>query len=151
MLELEKKFLNKCTGYQNLGFFSPFFFYSLSISNDFFSFFTEVDSLYDADFVGNIEGIVVPREPNVRLLQTAWSVEGVDLCNINVVKFLNRCLDLIFVGHCVNDEDESVIVLDLLHRRFGRQWVFDDIYGIHTVKGKEKIIIEKIIRGISQI
>lgn len=41
--------------------------------------------------------------------------ERVDFGHIDVVQFLDGVLDLVLVGFDVNNEDQSVVVLDLLH------------------------------------
>lgn len=43
--------------------------------------------------------------------------ECVDLGALNVVHAVDCCLDLALVGACVDDEDEGVVVLNLLHGR----------------------------------
>lgn len=41
---------------------------------------------------------------------------------------------MVLVGTSVNDEDQSIVVFDLLHRSFGSQRVLDDVESIHAVK-----------------
>ena len=67
--------------------------------------------------------------------------EGVDLGDVDIVQLLDGSLDLVLVGLDVADEDEGVVVLDLLHRRLGRQGVLDDVVRVHPAK-----IIEFSIR-----
>jgi hypothetical protein len=43
--------------------------------------------------------------------------QGVDLLNLDTVQTLNSRLDLGLVGALVNDEDQGVVILNLLHRR----------------------------------
>ena len=57
--------------------------------------------------------------------------EGVDFSHVDVVQLLDRGLDLVLVGLDVDEEDQGVIVFDLLHRRFGRQRVLDDVVSVH--------------------
>lgn len=47
--------------------------------------------------------------------------ESVDLEGLDIVQFLHSILDLALVGLDVNDEYESVVLLDLLHSGFGVQ------------------------------
>ena len=60
--------------------------------------------------------------------------EGVDLGDVDVVQLLDRGLDLVLVRLDVADEDERVVVLDLLHRRLGRQGVLDDVVRVHPAR-----------------
>lgn len=53
--------------------------------------------------------------------------EGVDLEGINVVELLEGLLDLGLVGLDVDDEDEGVVLLHLLHGALGVQGVHDDL------------------------
>jgi hypothetical protein len=86
-----------------------------------------VQRLDDADFVGNIEGIVVWLQSHVRLLLTIRPDERVDLGHLDAVELADGHLDLRLVGTLVNDEDERVVVLDLLHRGLCRQRELDDL------------------------
>ena len=65
-----------------------------------------------------------------------------DLCahllNIDVVEFLNGLLDLVLVGLDIDDEDERVVVLDLLHRGLGRQRVLDDRECVQLAAGRSR-------------
>ena len=47
------------------------------------------------------------------------------LLDLDFVHLLHGSADLWLVGLDVDDEDERVVVFDLLHRRFGREWVLD--------------------------
>lgn len=58
--------------------------------------------------------------------------QGVDLDAVNIVKLLQAGLDLGLVGADVNDEDESVVLLHLLHGALGVQGVNNDAVGIET-------------------
>ncbi len=58
--------------------------------------------------------------------------EGVDLDGVNVVQLLQSLLDLALVGLDVDDEDEGVVLLDLLHGTLGVEGVQDDVVGIHA-------------------
>ena len=57
--------------------------------------------------------------------------ESVDLGDVDIVQLLDGSLNLMLVGLDVADEDERVVVLDLLHRRLGRQGVLDDVVRVH--------------------
>lgn len=75
--------------------------------------------------------------------------EGVNLSDINVVKFLHRLPDVVLVGAGVHDEHKGVVVLNLLHGSLSCQGVLDDVVGVHTAiyticrkqKCAEKVII----------
>jgi hypothetical protein len=56
------------------------------------------DSLDDADLVGNVEGVIVGGQANVRLLLTVGAHQGVHLGHVDVVQLLHRRLDLVLVG-----------------------------------------------------
>lgn len=53
--------------------------------------------------------------------------QGVDLDGINVVELLQSSLDLGLVGLDVDDEDEGVVLLNLLHGALGVERVDDDL------------------------
>ena len=58
--------------------------------------------------------------------------ESVDLEAINVVELLQGLLDLSLVGLDVDDEDEGVVLLHLLHGALGVERVDDDLVLIKT-------------------
>ena len=58
----------------------------------------------------------------------------VDFGNLDVVELLHCDLDLRLVSALVDDEDEGVVVFDLLHRRFSRQWIVDDLELVESAK-----------------
>lgn len=58
--------------------------------------------------------------------------QGVDLDAVNVVELLQAGLDLGLVGADVNDEDQSVVLLHLLHCALGVKRVNDDAVSIKT-------------------
>merc|ERR1712045_1053640 len=64
---------------------------------------------------------------DVGFLLTIRSDEGVDLGDVDVVQLLDCILDLRLVGALVDDEDEGVVVLNLLHGRLGCQGEFDNL------------------------
>lgn len=53
--------------------------------------------------------------------------QGVDLEGVNVVQLLQGSLDLGLVGLDIDDEDEGVVLLNLLHGRLGVERVDDDL------------------------
>lgn len=56
--------------------------------------------------------------------------EGVDLDGVDVIELLQGLLDLSLVGQSVDDEDEGVVLLDLLHGALGVERVDDDLVSI---------------------
>ena len=53
--------------------------------------------------------------------------QGVDLDGVNIVQLLQSSLDLTLVGLDIDDEDEGVVLLDLLHGALGVKRVEDDL------------------------
>jgi len=58
--------------------------------------------------------------------------EGVDLEGGNIVHLLQGILDLALVGLDVNDEDEGVVLLDLLHGGLGVEGSLQDLVLVQT-------------------
>lgn len=58
--------------------------------------------------------------------------EGVDLNGVDVIQLLEGKLDLGLVGLDVDDEDEGVVLLNLLHGALGVERVHDDLVLIET-------------------
>lgn len=56
----------------------------------------------------------------------------VDLDGVNVVQLLESLLDLALVGLDVDDENQRVVLLDLLHRTLRVQRVQDDLVCVET-------------------
>ncbi|GIL82347.1 hypothetical protein Vretimale_11818, partial [Volvox reticuliferus] len=83
-------------------------------------------ALDDADLVGNVQGIIVGRKADVRLLLPIGPDQRIDLLGLNVVHAQHGILDLLLVGLKVNDEHQSVVVLNLLHRGLSCQRVLED-------------------------
>ena len=82
--------------------------------------------LDDTDTVSHIEGVVVGGQADVGLLLAVGADKGIDLLALNLVHLGHGVLNLAFVRFEVDDEDKSVVVLDLLHGRLGGERVFDD-------------------------
>lgn len=53
--------------------------------------------------------------------------QGVDLDGVNVVQLLNSSLDLALVGLDIDDEDQGVVLLDLLHGALSVERVQNDL------------------------
>lgn len=58
--------------------------------------------------------------------------ESVDLDGLHIVQGLERLLDLPLVCLGVDHEDKGVVLLNLLHRTLGVEWVDDDLSGIEA-------------------
>lgn len=58
--------------------------------------------------------------------------QGVDLDGVNIVKLLKSLLDLALVGLDVDNEDEGVVLLDLLHGTLGVQGVQNNLVEVQS-------------------
>lgn len=117
-------------------------------------------SLHEGQLVGgNVEGVDIGRKAGVGLLGTigARSLlglcrsrvepkhggnipdESVDLEGINVIELLKRLLDLGLVGLDVDDEDEGVVLLNLLHGALGVERANDDLVLIEARKMGDRL------------
>lgn len=61
------------------------------------------------------------------LVRNAIPDQGVDLDGVDIILLLERILDLPLVRLGVDDEDEGVVLLDLLHGTLGVQRVQEDL------------------------
>lgn len=59
--------------------------------------------------------------------------QGVDLNSGHVIQLLQSLLNLSLVCLDVDDENQSVILLDLLHGAFGVQWVNNHLVVIQSI------------------
>jgi hypothetical protein len=91
----------------------------------------DVDDLDDANLVSLIKSVVVPRQLDVCLLLSIGPDQGVDLGNVDLVQLLDGRLDVVLVGLSVYQEDQSVAVLNLLHRCFSGQRILNYIESVH--------------------
>merc|ERR1711973_230428 len=87
--------------------------------------------LYDSDLVGYIQSIVVSSKSYISFLQSMRSDQGVHLCYLYIIQLLYSEFDLRFTCANVAYEHEGVVIFDLLHRTFRRQWVTDHRELIH--------------------
>jgi len=90
------------------------------------AFIPKADRLDDANLVSGVESIVIGCKTNVSLLQTIGSNESVDSGSFNIIHALDGILDLMLVGLDVNDEDQSVVVLNLLHGALSCKRILQD-------------------------
>lgn len=104
------------------------------------------------DLVGNVQSVVVGGQSDVGLLPAVRSEgfvanqssahiptpildspdQSPDLGGLNIVQLLDGVLDLPLVALQVDDEDQGVVVLDLLHSALGVQRVLDDSELVHS-------------------
>lgn len=56
--------------------------------------------------------------------------QGVDLDGVNVIQLLNSSLDLALVGLDIDDEDQGVVLLDLLHGALSVERVQNDLLSV---------------------
>jgi len=101
-----------------------------------------VISLDDSDPVGYIQSIVISSQPHVSLLGSVGAHEGVDLEGGDVVELLDGVPDLALVGLDVDEENEGVVVLDLLHGRLSGKGGLDDL---------ELVIAGELLAGLGGI
>lgn len=76
---------------------------------------------------GDVKSINVGGEAGVGLLGAVGADQGVDLDGVDVVELLEGLLDLGLVGLDVDDEDQGVVLLNLLHGGLGVEGVDDDL------------------------
>ena len=73
---------------------------------------------HNTDLVGNIKSILIRAEGNVGFLLSSWSVKSVDFLNLDFVELLAGLSDHFLVALLVNDENESVVILNSLDGGF---------------------------------
>merc|ERR1719473_182719 len=76
---------------------------------------------------------MIRGQTHVSLLLSVRADESVDAHKIDVVHALDSSSDLTLVGEQVDDEGESVVVLNLLHGRLSAQRKPDDTVLVHLV------------------
>ena len=64
--------------------------------------------------------------------------QSVDLDGVDVVLLLQGVLDLALVCLCVDNEDEGVVLLNLLHGALGVERVDEDLAGIETGLARDR-------------
>ena len=64
--------------------------------------------------------------------------ESVDLDAVNVIKLLQSHLDLTLVGLDIDNEDQGVVLLNLLHRALRVQREENDLLGIETGLARDR-------------
>ena len=73
------------------------------------------------------------KRQDVGLLLAVGPDQGVDLLGVDVVHLLDGLLDLHLASPLVDDEDEGVVLLDLLHGGLGGEWVLKDRIPVEPV------------------
>ena len=76
---------------------------------------------------------MVLGESNVGLLLSSWSVEGVNLLNLELVESSACFLDHFLVGSFVHDKYKSVVVFDGLDGGLTTEWVLDSAQFVESV------------------
>jgi len=80
----------------------------------------------------DVESVNIGSQTGESLLGSIRADKGVDLDGIDIVELLQGLLDLSLVGTDVDDKDEGVVLLDLLHGALGVEGVDDDLVLIET-------------------
>lgn len=83
-------------------------------------------TLHDTNSGSDLRSFSIRMKTNISLLGSVWTDQSVDLDGIDIVKSLDSVLDLRLVCTNVGDKDQSVVVFNLFHCRFGSQWKLDD-------------------------
>lgn len=76
--------------------------------------------------------------------------QGVDLDGVNVVELLEGTLDLSLVGLDVDNEDEGVVLLHLLHGALGVEGVDDDLVLVEARQVRDRLAGELGVAGQRQ-
>jgi hypothetical protein len=86
----------------------------------------------------NVESVNVRCQPRESLLCAVRSDERVDLDALDVVLLLQRGRDLALVGLGVDNEDERVVLLNLLHRGLGVERVDENLAGVEAGLARDR-------------
>ena len=99
------------------------------------NFFIPTQSLQEAHLICNLQRRVVSSEAHKSLLLSVRSDQRVDLENLHLVQSLDCLLDLVLVSAGINNENNRVLRLNLVHRTFSRQGKLDNVeVRLHTGK-----------------
>ena len=96
---------------------------------------------HNTNFVGNVQSILIAAEGNIGLLLSSWSVKSVDFLNLDFVELLASLSDHFLVALLVNDENESVVILNGLDGGFTGKWVLNNsesVKGVVCSDGSEE-------------
>ena len=72
---------------------------------------------------------------HIGLLLPIWPNQSVDLLAVNLIEGLDGVLDVLLGCLEVNDEDEGVVVLNLLHGALSREGELEDGVAIKLLGG----------------
>ena len=84
---------------------------------------------------------MVTAEGNIGLLLSSWSVKSVDFLNLDFVELLASLFDHFLIASLVNNENESVVILNSLDGGFTGKWVLNNSESVESVvcfDGSEK-------------
>ena len=96
---------------------------------------------HNTDLVGNVKSILIRAEGNVCFLLSSWCVKSVDFLNLDFVELLASLSDHFLVALLVNDENESVVILNGLDGGFTGKWVLNNsesVKGVVCSDGSEE-------------
>ena len=88
---------------------------------------------HNTNLVGDVQSVLITAEGNVGLLLSSWSVKSVDFLNLDFVELLASLSDHFLVSFLVNNENESVVILNGLDGGFTGEWVLDDSESVKSV------------------
>ena len=88
---------------------------------------------HNTNFVGNVQSILIAAEGNISLLLSSWCVKSVDFLNLDFVELLASLSDHFLVALLVNDENESVVILNGLDGGFTGKWVLNNSESVEGV------------------
>ena len=88
---------------------------------------------HNTNLVGNVQSVLIRAESNVCLLLSSWSVKSVDFLNLDFVELLASLSDHFLVALLVNDENESVVILNGLDGGFTGKWVLNHSESVKSV------------------
>ena len=113
-------------------------------------FLHSCDCSHDADLVGDVEGILVRAESNVSFLLASWSVKSVNFLDLDLVELLACLSDHLLVSSLVDNEDESVVILNSLDGGFTGKWVLNNsesVEGVVCSDGSEENLGRSLLNG----
>ena len=93
-------------------------------------------SLDDTNSVCYIQSIIIFAQPHVTLFQSPRSNQSIDLFAFDIVQFPYSSLDLALIGLDIDNEYQSVAVLNKFHRRLGCEWVLND-----------RMLVQRVLTG----
>lgn len=98
----------------------------------------------------DIESVDIRSKTGISLLGSVGADQGVDLNGVDVIELLQGTLDLSLVGLDVDNEDEGVVFLHLLHGALGVERVDDDLVLIEARQVRDRLAGELRFAGQGQ-